>query len=273
MKQSPWAFLLDKPLLKKQTASLPRQRIRPLDLQTYLPESVFYFDMTFDFWGFHKRHRNDAWYQTSRPGFNLVLQLNFGAWHDAKYYQLVQPKAEKHPFRWTCHPVAENNKLTMAWSRLDVDLENGVVLIEEIQNDWFRNVREIHRSLSNLVKRRPKIVNRHYLFKEANCTAKQFFEYSKTIAQPHQKIWEEAILSASIHFIRKELGITDIYYHSFEGGKLLKDCEPPRSLYSSLPRKFGFQRTQQAPLFIRKCQYLKKKLRDNTIDWYRLQLK
>ncbi|MEM9819770.1 MAG: hypothetical protein AAF985_01805 [Bacteroidota bacterium] len=272
VKQSPWAFLLDKPRLKKQTASLPGQRIRPDDLRSYLPEDVFYFDMTFGSWGAYKRHRNDTWFQTSRPGFNLVLQLNFGALHDTQYHQLIQPKTKEHPFRWICHPVAENNKLTMAWARLDVDLENGTVLIEEIQNDWFRNVKQVHRSLSNLVKRRPKVVQQHYLFKRANCTAKQFFQYSKSLAQNHERIWEEATLSACLHFIREELGIREIYYHSFAGGTLLKYCTPPRSLYRTLPRKFGFQKTQEAPLFIRRCRYLKKKLRANTIDWYCLRL-
>ena len=70
VKQSPWAFLLDKPRLKKQTASLPGQRIRPDDLRSYLPEDGFYFDMTFGSWGAYKRHRNETWFQTSRPGFN-----------------------------------------------------------------------------------------------------------------------------------------------------------------------------------------------------------
>lgn len=272
IKQSPWAFLLDKPLVKNIMASLKGNRICKTDLQDNPAADVFYFDLTFSKWGVFDRHRNEDWFQTTRPGQSLVVQLNFGAEHDRDYYKLVKPD-KTHPFRWLCHPVAENNKLTMAWARIDIDWETGEALIEEIQNDWLRNVKDIKKTLARMVERKHKNIDRHYLFQSTGSSMESFQQYSDKVIAPYQKIWQEAMLSASIHFIRKELGLKTIYYHTHEGGKLLKNCTPPRSVYYNLPRKFGFKPTTIGPRFIRNCHYLKKKLKTNSIKWFRLRLK
>ena len=37
------------------------------------------------------------------------------------------------------HPVASGGELTLAWSRIDLDLDRGEALVEEIQSDWVRD--------------------------------------------------------------------------------------------------------------------------------------
>jgi hypothetical protein len=63
------------------------------------------------------------------------------------------------------------------------------------------------------------------------------------------------MLTATIQFIYLELGIDKIYLHTPETGaavKKIKYRQPPRSLYSSLPKKFCFSQTELAPEFL--CQ-------------------
>jgi hypothetical protein len=76
-------------------------------------------------------------FSTSRRGFNLVLQLNFSSRHDEPYRKLVDPD-DYRPFELGGHPVAKGALHTLAWSRLDIDLNTGEALIEEIQTDWIR---------------------------------------------------------------------------------------------------------------------------------------
>ena len=42
------------------------------------------------------------------------------------------------PFEWWSHPVRQDGRHTLAWARMDVDLDAGEALIEEIQSDWIR---------------------------------------------------------------------------------------------------------------------------------------
>ena len=61
------------------------------------------------------------------------------------------------------------------------------------------------------------------------------------------------MLAATIWFLREEIGISRIYYHTHEYGAQLKRIRwglPPRSLYTSLPRRFCFERTEEAPEFL-----------------------
>ena len=89
---------------------------------------------------------------------------------------------------------------------------------------------------------------------------------------PYCKIWDEALLYSGIWFAKEELGIDQIYYHTYDSGCLLKKCQPPRSIYTKLPKRFGFKQTDVAPEFIRNCQYLKKVLRKKDLYWWKLML-
>ncbi len=262
IKQWELGFLMNKQPLKELAAQCGGSMLKRSDLMYFRAEKQTPFIITFHHWGRMKKHRNDSWYQTSRPGKNLVLQLNFFHDHDVQYYKLIKPK-DGHLFRWISHPVCSNNRLTLAWARLDLNFETGEFLIEEIQNDWIRNAQRHYKMLCREKKRFPNDLTS---FKSLSFIKK----YLDEVLLSYSKMWEEAILSAAIWFAIKELGIYDIYFHSYEGGKLLKKCSPPKSLYTKLPRRFGFRKTSKAPVFIQNCRYLRKTLRNNRVEWWRL---
>ncbi len=267
IKKSQLGFLLQKPILKHISASLSNNQLEKTALQNFLPETYHAFGITIDKWGEkEKKHRKDSYYQTTRPGQSLVLQLNFTAEHDKEYYRLVKPRRKDyHPFRICSHPVAAKNRLTMAWARIDLDFDTGEVLIEEIQNDWLRQVI----SLKKRLPREKNKARKHWIFNSIAGTPESFAEYSEQVIKPYHKIWDEAILSAAITFCKEELGLHEVYFHTYESGNKLKECEPPRSIYSKLPKRFNFELTKKAPRFIRKCQYLKKTLRKGDLSWWK----
>ena len=102
-------------------------------------------------------------------------------------------------------------------------------------------------------------------------------EYFQQALRPHLKMWDEATLFAAVWFIRYELGIKKIFYHTYEGGNLLKGLEgwpPPRSLYTKLPRKFCFQETSETPEFVEKRlpRKMRKQMREGKIRFYLMEL-
>jgi hypothetical protein len=86
-----------------------------------------------------------------------------------------------------------------------------------------------------------------------------------TVIQPHFKLWEEAMLSATLWFLFKELKLTKIYFHDADCGAQLKQISgrlPPRSLYTDLPNKFCFKQINEAPDFLlKKPSYSFRRLR------------
>ncbi len=228
------------------------------------------FNYTISKWGQFIPHRNDSWNQTSRPGLNLVLQLNFDDWHNYKYHQLIK-NSTIDPFVLRCHPVSTKRQFTMAWARLDVDLDRGEVLIEEIQNDWLREVNTLFKGWNEIIKNGNETGN-HWFFDYYRHDT--FFDYVIFLKQ-YQKMWEEATLSLAIHFAKHELGLSDIYYHDFDSGNLLKgltDEKPPRSLYTRLPKRFCFEPTDRAPAMLKNDKYVRRILKKNRLKWWKLEI-
>ena len=84
-------------------------------------------------------------------------------------------------------------------------------------------------------------------------TLKAFKTYLNQVISDHMKLWDEALLSAAIWFVRHELGLSTLYIHDFDSGNRLKAIAgrlPPRSLYTDLPKKFCFEQIDHAPLFL-----------------------
>lgn len=198
--------------------------------------------VTLDQWGCEKDYE---WVQTSRPGTNLVLQFNFTNEHDMRLRQL---NIDGDIFKYYSHPV-HRYKSSLAWSRLDIDLDNGVVLIEEIQTDWLRKAARHNKVACNAYEHQRE----RYRAAGVWYSSKQMMEYTNHVLSSFGKRWSEMVMTYTLHFIRDELGISTIYYHDFETGsrlKRLKTTRPPRSLYTELPRKFCFVKTDRAPEFI-----------------------
>ncbi|MGB0839686.1 MAG: hypothetical protein ACPGXL_06075, partial [Chitinophagales bacterium] len=167
---------------------------------------------------------------------------------------------------------------TLAWARLDLDLDTGEALIEEVQSDWARHVSDDAKLIKNRVK---KAADKKEYFDwnkpfYKHCSYKSFLEYYTKYCEAHVKLWQEAIVAATIWFLRNELGIRRIFYHHYETSlklKQLQDWKPPRSIYTKLPKRFCFQLTKDYPSFLEKDirHRLKKELRKDEVRFYKLE--
>lgn len=253
IKQSPLSGLLNKPTLKEVTKRCANGRLTQSDLLSVWPEQTLIYRLTLGEWGDRKRQR---WQQTSRAGKNLVLQLNFSNRHNEPYYRLLKPiqperPYPRHQFEFSGHPInREEGQHTLAWARLDLNLADGEALIEEIQNDWIRRALVIQ-GIINAAKKQG--VQRQILQQRWGFSPECLQQYMDEALKPHIKVWDEVMLTAAIWYLKEEIGIGRIFYHSFESGnqlKHLKWSQPPRSLYTKLPRRFGFTETAERPQFL-----------------------
>ena len=195
------------------------------------------FTLSFDDWP--NRTWRDDWrqLQLSRRGGNLVLQLNFPDSYRWEFYRVFGAEARDW-FEWYGHPVRDHGPITMAWARLDLDPWGRDLLIEELQSDWFREMRATRKhaiSGGSLADRRRRGV---------------FID--QTLAS-YGRIWARVLMLAVLAFARRELGVSRVWLHQPRTGEKLKhirDVLPPRSLYTDLPRRFGFRPTERAPDFL-----------------------
>ncbi len=239
LKGSAFARLLDKDVVKSAISKCGSAAIVPDTFDIDWPSEYECYLLTLGAWA-----SLDRWGQTSRRGYNLVLQLNFSSRHDKKYRKLIETDG-RHPFEFRGHPVSTGKLRTLAWSRMDIDLSSGEALIEEIQNDWIRCARR--------VRRRAGTARNVLRYRGVELRASAVVEYVDSVLQSHASFWDEAMLSATIWFLRRELGIRTIYYHTHESGAALKRIKhtlPPRSIYSALPRRFCFAKTDARPGFL-----------------------
>jgi hypothetical protein len=205
----------------------------------------------------------------TRRGENLVVQLNFPDWHDAEYRRLLDPDAV-HPFASFSHPVSKQRN-TLAWARVDLDLQHRHALVEEIQTDWVREALDVYGDAKSSTE-----ATVEYCGLSMNRNA--MIEYAETVLRPHARLWAEATLCATLWLLFERLGIRRVWFHTFEGSRLKgDDCDPPRSIYTDLPRKFCFQHTREAPGFLhwKDSPALKHSLgpgASRPVDWYRLAL-
>ena len=263
VKQSPYKGLLQKPLLKKLTSGLANNKLNADILNNTWCTQPLTYRLTFGKWGQNNRNWHKSWthYQTSRAGKNLVLQLNFCGGDVLKYLQLIKPHSHYGPFQYgSCHPISWRRGMhTLAWVRLDIDLKTGEALIEEVQTDWVRLVKDEITYVNNEATKKEFNPNAR-LFYRANGTIKDFNYYVAQVMQPHLKLWDEAALAAAIWFLKTELGINRIFYHHFETGNKIKGIrwsKPPRSMYTKLPKRFCFRETDTYPSFLEKAVHLR----------------
>lgn len=262
IKQSNFGKLLNKPQLKAWLGSLGSSTLSREQLSMLYPEKAEAFRLTLD--------RFD-WTQTSRKGkdsWNLVLQLNLNN-ADACYMEKHLPERDHDPFERCWHPINEGRNRTLAWARIDLDLNLGEALIEEVQND---RIRETLWWLDYA--RRNKLKDVRY--RRLKIPVKFFENYWEQHIKTYAKVWDEAMLSAAIFFIREELGIRDIFYHTPESGSCYKGDGAggaPRSIYSKLPERFCFEKTDTMPSFLqKKRKKIQKKSTEQKCQFHLLQL-
>ena len=268
LRHSVYSKLIQTPLMKQVLATSGNGVLEHAQISNAYWQNTLPFVLTLDV--FHGAM------QTSRPGVNLVLQLNFSSQHDRAFVNLAKPGKEPI-MRSEYHPVMmpgqrELFRETLAWSRIDLDFANNEALIEEIQSDWVREAARLMRWL-----RHCRRCNRSLPKSFALAGALDHIEeYLDSVLAPYATIWQEAVLSAAIDFIYRELGINTIYYHSHKTGCIVKRIDyylPPRSLYSQLPRKFCFSATSEAPAFLQANKGFRRRYKKVRYPkWYRMDI-
>jgi len=269
LRRGAFARLFDKAIVKRALAHAANGVLTPACLRRALPDRCETFPVTLSRWG---GKAPDDWgssyYQTSRPGQNLLLQLNFPASHDRAYHHLVRPDGA-HPFVMFSHPSRRDELFTLAWARLDVDLETNEVLIEEVQSDWIKEVEYYRVCCEAWISDGEPARSRFALAFEA--TPFEFFSYVERVVRPYARLWSECVLALAIEFSYSALGARRVFFHTHEGGQIMKRLskryQAPRSLYTTLPESFCFQRTRTPPRMFRGDPRL-----EEEVEWFLLEL-
>jgi hypothetical protein len=268
LRRTRWGRLLDRPAIRARLARRGDGRLRRADLRRIRDDTTQRYDLTFGEWGVAGKRSDWWWTQTSRPGLDLVVQLNFDVGHDAAYDALLG-SPDDCPFADGGHPT-HSVRHTLGWSRVDLDLDAGEALVEEVQSDWIREVDDYVDCLQNCTCER---VCRAWAWRGAMPPTDQVVTYARELVAPHRKLWAEAILAATVDLLVGRLGIRRIWYHTWDGGRLMKRCgDAPRSLYTDLPRRFCFQETADAPPFMEGTVRLRQARRRRPVRWHLLDL-
>lgn len=212
------------------------------------------FELTFAPWGLQRSY----WDQTTRRHDNLVLQLGFPSDHAELMGTCLRREARKD-FEYDAHPIRTTGRPTLAWVRLDVDLSNGEALIEEVQSDWLRYAGYELDSLREHAPRSRELASME--------------RYRTGLVARYDKVWSRAALLAALSVLRDELAIRRVWMHQPQSGAVLKrisGTHPPRSLYSSLPKSFGFSPTRARPTFLRRipAQTTKRLPKTGPLFWH-----
>ena len=269
IKKTAYAKLLNKPRLKAISAKYGDGWVTAERLLEQWPSYDEYdtYYLTLSDWGTKRKDWQGD--QVSRPGGNLVLQLNFTAEHDNVFYALTD---ERIVYQFHGHPVSKTRN-TLAWARIDLDLATGEGLIEEIQSDWIRDAANEAKWAKRTQAGEPSSHQKKWARYH-----KAAIHYYDHVLKSAVKTWSEAMLSAALWYLRDEVGLNTIYYHNFEWGNRLKHVKwglPPKSLYTKLPRSFGFQETGEVPEFLLKKtthRPTRKLLRDEPVRFYKLNV-
>lgn len=274
LKASPFSGLCNKPIIRDYLSGCGDGRldVESIDLLWKEPSKAFLLGLSTWY------DKDTSWAQTTRRGANLVLQLNFSNQHDALFRKLIKPDLQRSFKSWG-HPVMWKERKgyfreTLAWARIDLDLDSGEALIEEIQNDWLRLADAWRRCFNCRCGRACRVQTAIESRKgEENARA-----YLEQVLPQYREIWDEAMLTACLWFLRRELGVHRIYYHTAEHGARLKSIigrQPPRSLYTRLPRRFCFRKTGTTPLFLQQDRYFRNRVKRNkwqNIEWQVLDM-
>lgn len=199
------------------------------------------YTLSLDAWPGERFPDDDwQWNQTSRRGHSLVVQVNFPGAH-ARLMAQHLPKHARQKFEFSQHPVRGRNSPTMAWVRMDI--EGDEALIEEVQSDWFRAVAW-----------RAETLARH---EPRSRELRSLKTYEARLTEAYKRGWEKVALLAALTLLRGEFGVRRVFLHRPETGVKLKSIygtPPPRSIYTALPKAFGFGLTRDAPGFLERPQ-------------------
>lgn len=102
-------------------------------------------------------------------------------------------------------------------------------------------------------------------------------DYVEGVLAPHMKQWDEAMRAATLWYLVRQLGVKKIAYYGFETGARLKgfghkECKPPKSLYTQLPKRFCMEKSNDLPDLLANCgeRQVRKILKDHTPEFWHL---
>ena len=139
LKKSKFRSLLSKPKVKEFFAQYGKPKITPSAFQAAWPSQPQAYRLTLGTWPSLERKPKKRWDQITRWCYNLVLQVNLSESHKRDLSKHVPDWSSAVSYDY--HPIAHDGELTLAWARIDLDLETGEALIEEIQSDWVKYVK------------------------------------------------------------------------------------------------------------------------------------
>lgn len=257
LKRSRWAALLKKPVMRELVAGVGTRPLTGEKLDAVWPESTRAYRLTLGKWPNQDERWQRRWHQMTRKGHHLVLQLNLTKSHVRELKRIMDDPDLLEDYIDSYHPVASGGELTLAWARIDLEMDRGEALVEEIQSDWVRDAKSYARWGGS-----SEDLNRWQV-------------YCDTLLAPYVKLWDECMLAAAVWFLVEEIGIRRVFYHTYKSGAQLKHIEgrlPPRSLYTRLPRRFCFEETCNGPTFLRDVEDrgLRKAFRDMETRWHLL---
>ncbi|MEM8878085.1 MAG: hypothetical protein AAGD23_09470 [Pseudomonadota bacterium] len=250
IKAGPYSRLLSRPAIKTVVASAGAGHITSDELAMLWPTDPLCYRLTLGIWGDDQPF---VWNQTSRRGSNLVLQLNFSNAHDSRYRDLISHDPDYRPFDLHGHPTRRGFH-TLAWARLDINLNDGTALIEEVQTDWVRLALHAREQMAALAADpEAQRAAAETTYRGRRISPDDLETYVRDVLNRHIPTWDEAILTAVLWFLWEELAVSHVWMHTADCGQRLKRIHgtaPPRSLYSQLPRRFCFQETSEPPPFL-----------------------
>ncbi len=246
IKKTQFSKLLERPEIKAIAAS--KAIIDSQTIADIWPTKVEPLVLTLGRWGGEKAYPG---YQVSRKGYNLVLQVNLNEQWNRVLTKLFDSKPNEH---MDCgHPINLSRGATLGWARLDIDFDNGELLIEEVQSDLVRRLSALKQYA--LLAQKDQCETFRFYYQQWQ--TKHVLTVLKQIDSMLINHWQEAILWSALWFSTNELGMDTIYYHTFETGALLKNIKRrqlPRSLYTDLPRKFCFSQTNEVPQLLQQTK-------------------
>lgn len=263
IKKSCFGRLLKRELLKPLIAKSGNGKISIAEINQVLIRDYQSYVITLSKWGSKADY---PWEQTSLPGTNLVMQLNLTNQHDQ---HLLRLKIDSEIFKTRLHPIHQY-KSSLAWARIDLDFDTGEALIEEVQTDWIRRATTHQQWAKKAILGGRK----YYRVYGQKYPAIEMLDYTEKLLKKHKKNWQEVTLFYAIQLIQQDIGIHNIFYHSFDTGAALKnirDFLPPKSLYTDLPKQFCFETVKKGPEFVLKHKKVQGKIKKlKQVKWFQL---
>lgn len=133
------------------------------------------------------------------------------------------------------HPFVENQ---LGWVRMELNEVEKYILIDEVQSDHMNASHEL-RDGSRYSDIRQTLMNRYELGSEE--LDKLLVRYGEIVRE-----FPDIAYEAVIKFAR-ENGYEKLYNHTYESGKMLKNNNPPKSMYNKVPRRHYFNEGEGKP--------------------------